>query len=495
MRTQSLAHVIGDIDFPQAPDVSASPRPWIALPISYRAISPTVAAFDAAWVFLIGIGSGLAYDAIAHTNGNLSTYVGSAIAIAALFSAFAQSADLYRPSNLLQIWRQIRRAATTWIMAFACAAAIAFVLKIGAMFSRGATLTFFCGGFLCLVGFRVALARMLASIIATGALARKRVALVGMVDHLKENGSVAAMERYGYSILNTFALPETGGSATGLKHAIAGRMREVITYAQSANIDEIILVLPWSDTNLVDEVVAALTVLPIPVKLMPDVAISRLLARPLYELGPTKVVEIQRAPLGPIQRRLKQALDQCVAAACLFLLFPLFGVVALAIRLETPGPAFFLQSRVGFNGRRFRIFKFRTMSAMDDGAVVRQAQRNDLRVTGLGRLLRKLSIDELPQLLNVLRGDMSLVGPRPHALAHDDEYDRLINTYAMRRKMKPGITGWAQVNGCRGETPDVGSMRRRIDHDIWYIEYWSVWLDIRILLMTFVQVMRPKDVY
>jgi hypothetical protein len=190
-------------------------------------------------------------------------------------------------------------------------------LKIGAMFSRGATLTFFFGGFLCLVGFRVALARMLASIIATGALARKRVALVGMVDHLKENGSVAAIERYGYSILNTFALPETGAPAAELKQAIAGRMREVIAYTQSANIDEIILVLPWSDANLVDEVVAALTVLPIPVKLMPDVAIGRLLARPLCELGPTKVVEIQRAPLSPIQCRLKQALDQCVAAACL----------------------------------------------------------------------------------------------------------------------------------------------------------------------------------
>lgn len=495
MRTQSLAHVVDDIEFSRSENISASPRRWIAFPLSYRAISPTVATLDAFWIFLAGIGSGFLYDAIAYTNGDPSTYVGSGFAIAALYSAFARSAEVHRPSNLLRIWLQIRRATTTWIIAFGCAVGIVFVLKIGAMFSRGATLTFFCGGLLLLVGSRVVFARMLASAIARGAFARKRVALVGMADQLKKNDLIRRIERSGYSISHTFALPGVDAPAAELKDAVTARMREVIAYAQSANMDEIILAIPWSDADLVDDVISTLKVLPIPVKLIPEMTISRLLARPLYEFGDSKAVEIQRAPLSPLQRRLKQALDQCLAAACLFFLFPLFGIVALAIRLETPGPAFFLQSRVGFNGRRFRIFKFRTMSRLDNGPVVRQAQRNDQRVTGLGQLLRKLSIDELPQLLNVLRGDMSLVGPRPHALAHDDEYDRLITTYAMRRKMKPGITGWAQVNGCRGETPDVGSMRRRIDHDIWYIEYWSIWLDIRILLMTFVQVMRPKDVY
>jgi putative colanic acid biosynthesis UDP-glucose lipid carrier transferase len=203
----------------------------------------------------------------------------------------------------------------------------------------------------------------------------------------------------------------------------------------------------------------------------------------------------ESAPLSLAQRGFKHAVDQCLAGAAVFLLLPLFALTALAIRLESPGPALFLQARVGFNGRRFRIFKFRTMSTMDDGPVIRQAQRNDPRVTRLGRLLRGLSIDELPQLLNVLRGEMSLVGPRPHALAHDDEYNRLIASYAMRRRMKPGITGWAQVNGCRGETPDLGTMQRRVDHDLWYIEYWSLWLDIRILLMTIIQVLQPRDVY
>jgi Undecaprenyl-phosphate glucose phosphotransferase len=452
-----------------------------------------VAALDGIWVFVIGVGSGFAYDAIAHTRGNPNTYVASGIAIAALFCAFARPAELYRPSNLLRISLQIRRAAATWIMAFGCIAAIAFVLKIGAMFSRGATLTFFFGGLLLLAVSRVLWAHAVGSVLASGVLARKRVAVVGMLDQLKSNELLPEVERYGYVITRAFALPDK--PIVEPEESVAARMREVVAYAQSARLDEIMLAVPWSDVTLLDEVTAHLEVLPIPVKLMPDMAVSRLLAQPLYELGETKAVELQHAPLSLAQCITKQAIDRSLAAAFLFLLFPLFGIVALAIRLESPGPAFFLQARVGFNGRRFRIFKFRTMSTLDDGPVVQQAQRNDKRVTGLGRLLRKLSIDELPQLLNVLRGEMSLVGPRPHALAHDDAYDRLIASYAMRRKVKPGITGWAQVNGCRGETPDLDAMERRIDHDLWYIEYWSIWLDLRILLMTAVQVVWPKDVY
>ena len=135
------------------------------------------------------------------------------------------------------------------------------------------------------------------------------------------------------------------------------------------------------------------------------------------------------------------------------------------------------------------------MSTLDNGPVIVQATRNDNRVTHLGKLLRKLSIDEVPQLLNVLRGEMSLVGPRPHALAHDNEYDLLIATYAIRHKMKPGITGWAQVNGFRGETPELRMMKHRVESDLWYIEYWSLWLDIRILLLTVVRILKPNSAY
>jgi putative colanic acid biosynthesis UDP-glucose lipid carrier transferase len=188
-------------------------------------------------------------------------------------------------------------------------------------------------------------------------------------------------------------------------------------------------------------------------------------------------------------------MDKVLASAGVFALIPFFAVIAAAIRLESPGPVMFTQTRVGFNGRPFRMCKFRTMYTCEDGPVIHQAQRNDKRVTQLGGLLRKLSIDETPQLFNVLRGDMSLVGPRPHALAHDNEYNRLIATYAIRHKMKPGITGWAQVNGYRGETPELGMMEQRIQNDLWYIEYWSLWLDVRILLMTVIRLFTFEKAY
>jgi undecaprenyl-phosphate galactose phosphotransferase/putative colanic acid biosynthesis UDP-glucose lipid carrier transferase len=179
----------------------------------------------------------------------------------------------------------------------------------------------------------------------------------------------------------------------------------------------------------------------------------------------------------------------------LFLLFPLLLATSIAVRLESPGPVIFKQRRRGFNGRDFIIHKFRTMMVMEDGDTIQQASKRDPRVTRLGRLLRRTSIDELPQLLNVLKGDMSLVGPRPHAVAHDKEYGALVGNYAFRHHVKPGITGWAQVNGFRGETSHVDQMRKRIEFDVWYINNWSVTLDFQILGRTCIEVGRSSNAY
>src|SRR4051794_414128 len=179
-------------------------------------------------------------------------------------------------------------------------------------------------------------------------------------------------------------------------------------------------------------------------------------------------------------------LDLILASTGLFVLFPLLILIAGMIRLDSPGPALFRQTRTGLNGRQFRIYKFRTMTVQEDGAVIRQATQGDARVTRIGRMLRKTSLDELPQLINVIRGEMSLVGPRPHALAHDEYYGRAIPAYTRRFAVKPGITGWAQVNGARGETATVADMQRRVDLDLWYVEHRSLALDLKILAWTVV---------
>ena len=235
-------------------------------------------------------------------------------------------------------------------------------------------------------------------------------------------------------------------------------------------------------------------------------------SRPLTELQrygyyPVKTCVISReeiASLG-ITRSLRSKLGDVIqfakderiedATTGLLTLLPLMLVTAVLIKIDSRGPVFFLQKRDGFNGRAFNIFKFRTMHVLEDGPVVAQATRNDPRVTRLGRWLRRSSIDELPQLLNVIRGDMSLVGPRPHAVSHNSEYEKLIANYAFRHHVKPGLTGWAQVNGYRGETRQIEQMERRVEYDLWYINNWSPLLDLRIVLQTVVVAMRQTRAF
>jgi undecaprenyl-phosphate glucose phosphotransferase len=196
---------------------------------------------------------------------------------------------------------------------------------------------------------------------------------------------------------------------------------------------------------------------------------------------------------GAVQSAPKRALDVIAAALLILLLSPLLALVSLAILLDSRGPLVFAQRRTGLNGKTFAILKFRSMHVLEDGADVKQAVRGDARITRVGRVIRKLSLDELPQLFNVLAGDMSLVGPRPHAVAHDEYYGAAIANYAVRQQVKPGITGWAQVNGARGATPTLESMRTRVDLDAWYVEHASLALDLLILARTPFEVLRSRN--
>jgi putative colanic acid biosynthesis UDP-glucose lipid carrier transferase len=209
--------------------------------------------------------------------------------------------------------------------------------------------------------------------------------------------------------------------------------------------------------------------------------------------GATDAMAAPDTPLTSAQSVVKRGFDLALAGLILLVILPVMVAIAVLIRLDSPGPVFFYQRRIGLNGRLFRICKFRTMTSLDDGAVVRQAAPGDQRVTKVGAILRRYSLDEVPQLLNVLKGDMSLVGPRPHALAHDTAYSREIPSYPVRHRMKPGITGWAQVNGWRGPTPELPLMIARVEHDIWYIDHWSIWLDLKILVMTAAEVANPRN--
>jgi exopolysaccharide biosynthesis polyprenyl glycosylphosphotransferase len=210
---------------------------------------------------------------------------------------------------------------------------------------------------------------------------------------------------------------------------------------------------------------------------------------------PKLALEIQRAPLSSAERSAKRIMDLAIAVPALMFFAPVMLLTAIAIKLDSSGPIIFKQYRKGFNGKPFVMFKFRTMTVQENGDSVVQARRADPRVTPIGALLRSSSIDELPQLLNVLIGNMSLIGPRPHALAHDTYFEKVLGEYAFRHHVKPGMTGWAQCNGARGPTPTLDHIAERVKLDLWYVNNWSLWFDIQILIKTFFEVMRKRNAY
>jgi putative colanic acid biosysnthesis UDP-glucose lipid carrier transferase len=217
---------------------------------------------------------------------------------------------------------------------------------------------------------------------------------------------------------------------------------------------------------------------------VPDILHFDLVQARCAEIHGIPMLAICDTPFHGMRAVQKRAMDVLLSLAALLLGWPLLLAVAIAVKISSPGPVLFKQRRYGLHGEEILVYKFRTMSVWEDGPVVVQARRQDLRVTAIGRLLRRTSLDELPQIFNVLQGTMSFVGPRPHAVAHNELYRKLISGYMIRHKVRPGMSGWAQVHGLRGETRTVEQMRQRVEFDLDYLRNWSLWLDVRIILKT-----------
>ncbi len=275
---------------------------------------------------------------------------------------------------------------------------------------------------------------------------------------------------------------------------VLGGLDGALAAAREHRAEEFLLALRWGNQEFLETIRSRLRESPLPIRLLPDRNIRTLLGqRGLTMDGLSAPVTIQGAPLTPFERAVKRALDVVGSMTAIAFLWPLFLLAAIAVKLDGGGgPIIFQQRRTGFNAKEFVIFKFRTMTVLEDGPAITQARRGDLRATRVGKFLRRSSIDELPQLLNVLKGEMSLVGPRPHAVAHDREYKVHIADYGFRHHIKPGITGWAQVNGLRGETRSLEKMTERVKLDLWYINNWSLGFDINILVRTCFEVLRDR---
>ncbi len=278
----------------------------------------------------------------------------------------------------------------------------------------------------------------------------------------------------------------------GMLHPILGKMSEIAAYVREQNIKMIFISQPISAQPRIRRLLDELQDTTASVYFLPDVYIFDLMQARFDNVGGMPVIAICETPFMGLNSAIKRASDIVFALAILLLLLPLMLAVALAVRLTSPGPVIFRQRRYGLYGEEIIVYKFRSMTVTDDGGSIVQAAHNDQRLTPIGAFLRRSSLDELPQFVNVLQGRMSVVGPRPHAVAHNEQYRKLIKGYMLRHKVKPGITGWAQVNGMRGETATLDKMQARIQYDLDYLRSWSVWLDLWIILKT-VKVVLARD--
>jgi Undecaprenyl-phosphate glucose phosphotransferase len=354
---------------------------------------------------------------------------------------------------------------------------------------------FFAGGLATLLLFRILVANLISQALANGSFARRNVIIIAEQDRNASSRSLIELRRYGYCPVKTCEVSRAEIASPGITGSLRSKLADIVQTARDQRIEDIYLLFDWHHHRAIDGILDVLAVLPISVHLVPDESAARFLNHPIANVGSTWTAELRRAPLSRTELAAKRCFDLGLATVALLTLLPLMLITALLIKLDSRGPVLFRQKRNGFNGQAFDIFKFRTMHVLEDGPIIPQATRNDPRVTNLGRWLRRSSIDELPQLFNVIRGDMSLVGPRPHATSHNFEYEKVIANYAFRHHVKPGLTGWAQINGYRGETRQIEQMERRVEHDRWYINNWSLGLDLRIVVQTVFVTLRQTSAY
>ncbi len=274
-----------------------------------------------------------------------------------------------------------------------------------------------------------------------------------------------------------------------------GNMQDLIARAKSGEIDVVYITLPMHAEARIIKIVDQLSDSTASVYVVPDSFVFDLFHARWSSVAGMPVVSVYESPFNGIEGWVKRAEDLILGSLILSLISPLMLLIALGVRLTTPGSIIFKQNRYGLNGEVFEVWKFRSMTVSENGVSVIQATKNDTRVTPFGAFLRRHSLDELPQFINVLQGRMSIVGPRPHAVSHNEEYRSIIYGYMLRHKVKPGITGWAQINGWRGETDSLEKMQGRIDFDLAYVRNWTLWLDVRIIWMTVFKVFTGKDTY
>lgn len=409
----------------------------------------------------------------------------------ALFYIIASNLQLYHSWRTDPLSRQLSRIGKIWLLTMVSLILLGWALKVSDHFSRVVIGLWFLASPLVLVTSRWLMRKVLGYYRSQGRNVRY-IAVVGnsragqaFIEEIHRN------EWMGYVLQGRY---DTEGVLAG-SAPFSGDLQQLVGDVKKRSFDEVFIALPMSAEETIAQLVGDLSDSSTPVHIIPDLFTFSLMNARMVHIGSIPAISVFDSPHDDLSAVLKRTEDLVLGSLILALVSPLMLLIAIAIKFSSRGPVIFRQRRYGIGGQEITVWKFRSMTVCEDGSHVPQAQKNDARITPLGAFLRKTSLDELPQFINVLQGQMSIVGPRPHAVAHNEMYRHDIPGYMLRHLVKPGITGWAQVNGWRGETDTLEKMEKRIEYDLEYIRNWSILFDLKIIALTVVRGFINRNAY
>ena len=398
----------------------------------------------------------------------------------------AKRSGLYRSWRSSSILYESGFVFRSWFFTIITVLVIAFLSEFSGPLFHRVLLTWFACGLLILTSSRILLRSLLHRVRRMG-LNERFVVIAGAGDLGIKLADVILNNKWmGFKLLWFYDdfKPKGEKCVSGSEVFVKGDLDDLVGDVAKEHIDYVYLALPTCNESRMKEVLKKLADTSVSIYIVPDIFTFELLNARLVDMDGIPTISVSEGPFNGINGWIKRIEDLFIGSIITVLISPILIIIALAIKLSSKTPVIFRQKRYGFNGEEIVVWKFRTMTVCEDGQDIPQTSKNDPRVTPFGNFLRKTSLDELPQFINVIQGRMSIVGPRPHAVTHNEYYRKLITGYMLRHKVKPGITGWAQVNGWRGETDTTEKMRKRVEFDLDYIRNWSLWLDLKIIFMT-----------
>ncbi len=477
-------------------------KPISTMTISREIAMDLVALFEAFVVGICAILATLIYVGSIHLGTQQAwSYYGVGLAGALFSFSIMRLRGHYTPENLQNKSKQTARIFRALALTFLLLFMLGYMFKVSNEYSRGWVVVWLALSFVALSTGRRLVISSLKKLTHSGVFTQQIVLfgadpLCGQLhDHLLESGADV-------NIVKTFCVKGLSGEGKFMEKAVTAQLHNLVVFGREHKFDQIIVALPANGGARIQEIMLELGQLPVAIDILPSEAALHIKQPKLSRAGDVGFYNMQNKPISGWGSLTKRIFDLAISIPALVILSPFMAIIAAAIKLTSPGKVFFIQERHGLNEEVINVMKFRTMSASESTSSFVQAKKNDARITKIGHILRKTSMDELPQLINVVRGDMSLVGPRPHPLQLNEDHAHLVqmdgilqklHRYASRHNVKPGITGWAQVKGFRGETDTAEKMIKRVQFDLHYIHNWTIWMDMRILRKTVMAVIKGEN--